>query len=187
MYKVIILTFFTLINIAYAKENYYKVKKEKDFLSCLTPYTIEGLNVKFIKNEENESIYKIELLKNQGNCNWQRDKLYFKNSIAAQEAEKINSKYPTQIYLDTSFDTYFKITKLQDYKKFLGKTIILPYFIVLSDDDNIIWQENELLKINLTSKKETIVKGKTINIKHKFNSSDYVKLEILTGIYNEHK
>lgn len=160
----------------------YKITKEEDSIGCIKPHSIDKINKIFIKNENNEDVYMVEIIGGDGSCSWMRDKILFKEGSPASEVNSIVQNYDFTLYLKTNLNIIFKVTKLLD-KNLNIKSIKVPYFVVFVNNNNVIKTINEEIKIPLTTKTTAIYYGDNMSFKQSFSVKDFSAVEILTGIY----
>jgi hypothetical protein len=163
----------------------FSVNKTSDFLACLKPLEIKGMNSVYIKNNTGEPVYLIEMNGSIGDCFWGRDQLTFTSKVSNSDIQKVLNQYPTKLYLSTNIKIKFKITKLNEDSSIDLKNINLPYFLVITNSENedILFQKDLIIKIDLSKKKIIEQTGKNISLTLEIPLKDYLSIQALTGIY----
>ncbi len=168
-----------------SKDTKYTVTKEGDIFSCLKPNAIKGIETVYLKNDNGDVIYTIEIWGSEGTCDWQKDKMLFKKNLPQSEIVTLSNQFEQKLYLKSTMNLIFKVKKRVNSGNLASTTIEIPYFIILNNkkDNNIIFKKDLKIKINLPKKGEIIIKGEKINIEESFRALDFIYLEGLSGIY----
>ncbi|MFL1781333.1 hypothetical protein ABSA28_01056 [Candidatus Hepatincolaceae symbiont of Richtersius coronifer] len=165
--------------------NFYKVTRERDYLSCLTPFSVEGINKLYLKDDNNEIIYVIEIQSFNGTCQWERDKLLFKKKTPQSEIKQVLENYNTNLYMNTNFTITFFVRKIRTDVILPINHIEVPYFVILNNksNDNIVIQKSYKINLILPTKGEKVYTTTPITIAHGFPIEDFSNMEIISGIY----
>ena len=163
----------------------FKIKKDDEFLSCLKPYAIDGINKIYLRNKKDQIVYTIEILGSEGECKWKVDTLYFHNDLSLKKANKIKKDFKPNLYLDETFYMNFKVKKIRAKENLDIKSIVIPYFIVLNNkaSNKILKQLSFNIKIDLSKPGEQIITSEKISLKENFLTGDFMNIELMSGIY----
>ena len=163
----------------------FQIKKDKEFLSCLKPYAIEGINKIYLRNKKDQIVYTIEILGSEGQCLWNVDTLYFHNDLPLKKANKIKQDFKPNLYLDETFQMTFKVKKIRNKETLDIKSIVIPYFIVLNDKESnkILKQLSFNIKISLPESGEKIITSEKIALKEQFLANNFMNIELMSGMY----
>ena len=163
----------------------YKLEKEKDNLACFIPLAIKGIDTIYLKNNKDQVVYTVEVWGSEGNCNWEKDKIMFKNDLSIPESNYILKNYKQKIYYNGYFQLMFKVKKLLPTENLDIKSIKVPYFVLINNNktNEILFQKDLSINIPLPKYGEQIYKGERVVIKSFYLAEDFINLETLSGIY----
>lgn len=163
----------------------YKILQEKDYLSCFKPLAIKEISTIYLKNDQDQVVYKIDIYGSEGECKWKRDRLLFNKNVPLAKINTIVNNFSNKLYLNTTFHLMFRVVKIRTDEQFPQQNIEVPYFVILynNQSDKIIVRKNLSINIPLTDQKQQIIHTNPVVLELSFNDTQFINMELLSGIY----